>query len=65
MHILILGGTGTMSLWMVRHLLAMGRQVTVLNRGRSPGLPAGVECLVADRHDPVALAAVLASTIAA
>ena len=60
MHILILGGTGTMSTWMVRELLTMGRRVTVLNRGRSPGLPAGVECLVADRHDPKELAAVLA-----
>lgn len=49
-----------MSTHMVRHLLAMGRQVTVLNRGRSAGLPPGVEALVADRHDPAALATALA-----
>lgn len=60
MHVLILGGTGTMSTHLVRHLLTMGRQVTVLNRGRSPGLPSGVEALVADRHDPAALATALA-----
>lgn len=61
MRILILGGTGTMSTWMVRHLRTMGRQVTVLNRGRSPGIqPDGVETLIADRHDPAALAAALA-----
>lgn len=59
MRILILGGTGTISLWAVRHLLAMGREVTVVNRGRSAGLPPGVEAIVADRHDRAALSAAL------
>ncbi len=59
MHILVLGGSGTISTWLVRHLLAFGRQVTVVTRGqRRP--PAGVEHLIADRHDAQQLAAVLA-----
>lgn len=60
MHVLILGGTGTMSTYLVRYLLAAGQRVTVLNRGRTAALPAGVEGVVADRHDPAALAAALA-----
>ena len=60
MHILVLGGSGTISTHLVRHLLAMGRTVTVLNRGRSAEAPAGVEQLVADRHDAAALKAALA-----
>lgn len=59
MHVLILGGTGTISLWIVRHLLALGRTVTVLNRGKSAGLPPGVEQILADRFDAAALAAAL------
>ena len=50
MHTLILGGSGTISTWIVRHLLAMNHTVTVVTRG-TRALPAGVEQLVADRHD--------------
>ncbi len=59
MRLLVIGGTGTISSWMVHHALGQGHQVTVLNRGKSEPVPAGVEALVADRHDPAALAAVL------
>lgn len=59
MHVLILGGSGTISTWLVRHLLAAGRTVTVVTRGRK-ALPAGVEQLVADRYDAVKLGTALA-----
>ena len=59
MHALILGGSGTISTWIVRHLLAMKHTVTVVTRGKRE-LPAGVEQLVADRHDLSQLSAVLA-----
>ncbi|MBA3684015.1 MAG: NAD-dependent epimerase/dehydratase family protein [Planctomycetes bacterium] len=60
MHVLVLGGSGTISTHLVRHLVAMGRTVTVLNRGKSqPPPPAGVEQLIADRHDAAVLSAAL------
>ncbi len=62
MRVLVLGGSGTISTHLVRHLLTMGRQVTVLNRGRSlPPPPTGVEQIIADRHDATALTAALKS----
>ena len=59
MHTLILGGSGTISTWIVRHLLAMKHTVTVVTRGTRI-LSAEVEHLVADRHDLAQLSAVLA-----
>ncbi len=59
MHILILGGSGTISTWLARHALAMGRRVTVVTRGKRP-LPPGVEALVADRNDAGQMRAALA-----
>ena len=58
MHVLILGGSGTISTWLVRHLLASGTRVTVVTRGQRP-LPTEVEQLTADRHDQAQLAKVL------
>ena len=58
MKVLLVGGAGFMgnrTAWLLRDA---GHQVAVLSRGRLP-LPAGVEALVADRRDPVALASAL------
>lgn len=58
MRILVIGGSGTMSLYTVRELLARGRAVTVLNR--KSGGPPGAETVHADRHDRAQLSAALA-----
>lgn len=58
MDILIIGGSGCISSHIVRHALAAGHQLSVLNRGNHPP-PAGVEQLTADRNDPAALKAAL------
>ena len=52
MRILILGGTGFIGSFQVRHALSRGHQVTVFNRGQShPGsLPPEVEQLIGDRN---------------
>ncbi|MGE0484264.1 MAG: NAD-dependent epimerase/dehydratase family protein [Gammaproteobacteria bacterium] len=56
---LVLGGTAFIGRHLVRHLLGQGHDVTLLNRGGTAA-PAGVEQLVADRHDPYAVRAALA-----
>jgi nucleoside-diphosphate-sugar epimerase len=58
MRVLVLGGSGTISSHIVDDLLAAGRTVTTLTRGRTP-LAAGVERLVADRYDAASLASTL------
>ncbi len=58
---LVIGGTRNLGPDLVAALLLRGDDVTVLNRGRTPGdLPPAVERLWADRSDPAALAAALA-----
>jgi nucleoside-diphosphate-sugar epimerase len=60
--ILFIGGTGTISSACVARAVQRGASVTVLNRGRSRRpLPAGVEELQADIHDPAAVDAALGS----
>jgi nucleoside-diphosphate-sugar epimerase len=59
MRLLVLGGTRFVGRAVVRDALDRGWQVTALNRGVTGSLPEGVEALVADRTDPVALAAAL------
>lgn len=50
MHVLIIGGTGTISRAIVRELLQQGHRVTVYNRGkRSDQPPATVEVIIGDR----------------
>lgn len=50
MHVLIIGGTGTISRAIVRTLLQQGHRVTVYNRGkRSDQPPPEVEVIVGDR----------------
>jgi nucleoside-diphosphate-sugar epimerase len=60
MRVLVMGGTQFNGRALVAELARTGHDVTVCNRGRTPGeLPAGVKRLVADRSDPAALAAAL------
>ncbi|MBI1278338.1 MAG: NAD-dependent epimerase/dehydratase family protein [Anaerolineaceae bacterium] len=51
MRVVIIGGTGNISLPMVKLLLEQGHEVTCFNRGQSPGLPDGARVIVGDRHD--------------
>lgn len=52
MRVLIVGGTGLISVGIITHLLARGAQVTMCNRGQRErgGVPDGVETIVADRN---------------
>jgi nucleoside-diphosphate-sugar epimerase len=53
MRVLVIGGTGLISVGIVKHLLARGAEVTVFNRGQRPGtLPSAVKALVGDRNEP-------------
>ena len=55
MDALIIGGTGLISVGILRHLLGRGVEVTVFNRGRrGQALPAGVQALIGDRTDAAA-----------
>jgi nucleoside-diphosphate-sugar epimerase len=52
MRVLIIGGTGLISTGIVKHLLARGADVTVLNRGqRESTIPSAVKQLHGDRSD--------------
>lgn len=61
MRILILGGTGNISSAVVADLVARHHAVTITTRGKRP-VPAGVETVVAERHDATALAAATPGT---
>jgi NAD(P)-dependent dehydrogenase (short-subunit alcohol dehydrogenase family) len=60
MNVLVLGGTRFFGKTLVEQLVSAGHAVTVLSRGKLPP-PAGAKHLVADRSDPAALAAALAT----
>ena len=64
LRVLYIGGTGTISAACVRRSLALGHEVTVLNRGRSTtrSVPEGVGVLTADVAEPGALGAALAGS---
>ena len=60
-RVLIVGGTGLISVGIVKHLLARGASVTCFNRGRSDAtddapLPAEVRQVNGDRNEPGAMA---------
>lgn len=59
MNILVVGGSGHVSGAIVEAALAEGHKVWTITRGTRP-LPEGVTSLVADRHDDVAMEAVVA-----
>ncbi len=58
MNALIIGGTGTISRWVVSLAVQSGWDVSVLNRGNRP-LPKGARALRADMRDEAAVSALL------
>jgi nucleoside-diphosphate-sugar epimerase len=54
MKVCVVGGTGNISTSIVRLLIEVGHEVTVFNRGQSPGLPPGVGVIQGDRKDRAA-----------
>lgn len=63
MRVIVIGGSGFVGSALVPELLSHGCEVVLINRGSRP--VDHVECLVADRNDPVALAEALRSIDAA
>jgi nucleoside-diphosphate-sugar epimerase len=62
MKVLLIGGTGLISVGIVKHLLARGASVAMFNRGERPAvLPAGIEALRGDRNDVAAFEAACGS----
>ena len=63
LNLLFIGGTGVISSAAVARAVALGHQVSVLNRGMSTSrpLPEGVETLSADVRNPAAVRAALGS----
>jgi nucleoside-diphosphate-sugar epimerase len=59
--LLFIGGTGIISTACVHRAVALGHEVSLLNRGRThgPDLPDGVARLVADAYDPEAVRAAI------
>jgi len=51
MRICVVGGSGNISISIVRRLLELGHEVTCFNRGKSEGLPPGARGIVGDRKD--------------
>ena len=52
MRVLIIGGTGLISVGIVKHLLARGADITMFNRGkREASIPLAVRQLVGDRNE--------------
>lgn len=54
MRVVIIGGTGNISLPIVKLLQQQGHEVTCYNRGQSPGLPDGARVIIGDRKDRAA-----------
>jgi nucleoside-diphosphate-sugar epimerase len=54
MKVCVVGGTGNISASIVRLLIEVGHEVTLFNRGKSPGAPPGVKVIQGDRHDRAA-----------
>jgi nucleoside-diphosphate-sugar epimerase len=51
MEVLVIGGTGLISVGIIKHLLLRGAAVTAYNRGRRETPPPGVTRLIGDRQD--------------
>jgi len=51
MKICVVGGTGNISTSIVKLLVEVGHEVTLFNRGKSPGATAGVKVIAGDRQD--------------
>lgn len=61
MRIVILGGTGFLSTWVVRAALERGHEVVAVSRGRRGEPPTGAHAVVADRDDATSLADAVAT----
>ena len=59
MRVVIVGGTGNISISIVELLLAQGHEVTCFNRGQRGGLPAGAHLIEGDRADRPAFEAAM------
>lgn len=59
MRVVIIGGTGNISLSITRLLLQQGHEVTCYNRGKRGTLPEGAQELIGDRHDRAAYEATM------
>jgi nucleoside-diphosphate-sugar epimerase len=60
MRVVVVGGTGNISVAVVRSLLDVGHEVTIYNRGRTDRpVPKGVRVLLGDRHDRPAFEATM------
>lgn len=59
MRVCVVGGTGNISTSIVRLLAEVGHEVTVFNRGQTPGLPPGVRELRGDRKERPAFEAAM------
>ena len=51
MRVCVVGGTGNISTSIVRLLVEVGHEVTIFNRGQTPGAPKGVKAITGDRKD--------------
>jgi len=59
MRVCVVGGTGNISTSIVRLLVETGHEVSVFNRGKTPGLPAGARLVQGDRADRPAFEAAM------
>jgi nucleoside-diphosphate-sugar epimerase len=60
MRVVVVGGTGNISVAVVRSLLEFGHEVTIYNRGQTDRpVPPGVRVLHGDRHDRAAFEAAM------
>lgn len=60
MNVLVIGGTGIISTYVVKKCLSMGMEITVLNRGnKADSLPAGVSQLIGDINNEIESKALL------
>ena len=59
MRVLFIGGTGFISTAVSRLVVERGIELTLLNRGKTAAVAAGVEQVIADIHQPVSVRAAL------
>ena len=57
MRVLFIGGTGFISTAVSRLVVERGIELTLLNRGKTAAVAAGVEQVIADIHQPASVRA--------
>lgn len=60
MRVLIMGGTRFIGVYLTKHLVELGHEVTLFNRGNKPAPVAGIAQIHGDRKDPAQIKAKLA-----